>query len=151
YGALVIWAAGDFTRTGTLWIFGWPFLATLLSATTLHLLAVGAGVRAGVPALIPGINAFDELIATDARPPYDPATLRRALRAATRFPVRNELLGLALSLAVTGVCVIMERVAAGGGSPNVPVILRGGLYATALYGAASLALAELLTRPTCRK
>lgn len=31
YGALVIWTAGDFTATGSLWIFGWPFLVELLA------------------------------------------------------------------------------------------------------------------------
>src|SRR5262249_22492575 len=56
YGALVIWAAGDFATTGTLWLFGWPFLCQLLAGTTLHLLAVGGGARLGIPPLIPGVN-----------------------------------------------------------------------------------------------
>jgi PAS domain S-box-containing protein len=147
YGALVIWAAGDFASTGTLWIFGWPFLIALLSATTLHLLAVGFGARWGIPAVYPQIRAFDEALTRGA---CDEPTLRAALHAAVRFPVWNEVVGLALSALVVAATASVEEMAAGPGSPNVPVILRGGLYATALYAAASLALAELLTRPACR-
>src|SRR5206468_7273656 len=45
YGALVIGIAGDLHATGTLWIFGWPFLVLLAVATVLHQLAFGAGAR----------------------------------------------------------------------------------------------------------
>jgi PAS domain S-box-containing protein len=147
YGALVIWGAGDFAATGTLWIFGWPFLIALLAATTLHLLAVGFGARWGIPALYPDIRAFDEALTREG---CDERTLRAALHAAVRFPVWNEVIGLALSALVVAGTSWVEEIAAGPGSPNTPVILRGGVYATALYAAASLALAELLTRPACR-
>ena len=151
YGALVIWAAGDFASTGTLWIFGWPFLIQLLAGTTLHLLAVGAGARVGIPALIPGVNAFEHVLQTGADgEPVDEAALRAAMHAIERFPVVNEILGLALAGLVVATVATLERVVAGPGSPNVWVIVRGGVYALALYGAASLALGELLARPVCR-
>jgi PAS domain S-box-containing protein len=150
FGALVISAAGDFAATDTLWIFGWPFLTALLGATTLHLLAVGFGARLGIPAAFPEIHAFDDALARADIGTCDEQTLRAALHAAVRFPVWNETVGLALSGLVVATTAAVEEAAAGPGSPNVFVILRGGLYATALYGAASLALAELLTRPACR-
>jgi PAS domain S-box-containing protein len=151
YGALVIWAAGDFASTGTLWIFGWPFLIELLAGTTLHLLAVGAAARWGIPPLIPGINAFEPVLR--GRPdgaPWDEAALRAALRAIERFPIWNELIGLGLAALVAATTAVLERLAAGADSPNVWVIVRGGVYALALYGVASLALGELLARPACR-
>jgi PAS domain S-box-containing protein len=150
YGALVIWSAGDFARTETLWVFGWPFLMALLGATTLHLLAVGFGARWGMPSPFPDIHVFDDALTRADIGTCDEQTLRSALRAAVRFPVWNEFVGLALSALVVVTTAGVEELAAGLGSSNVPVILRGGLYATALYGAASLALAELLTRPACR-
>jgi len=150
YGALVIWAAGNFAATGTLWIFQWPFLTQLVVATVLHLLAVGAGEPLGIPALVPGINAFERLLAREDVAAASPEEIRAALHAVERFPVWNEWVGLVLSTLVIVSAVTLERTAAGVGSPNVGVIVRGGLYAIALYGAASLALGELLTRPACR-
>ena len=151
YGALVIWVAGDFVATGTLWIFGWPFLAQLLSATTLHLLAVGAGSRLGIPSLFPDLGALDVVLAERERvAASDPRTLRAALHAVVRFPVWNGWIGIALAALVTAGCAILESLVARPGSPNLWVIVRGGVYASTLYGAASLALGELLTRPACR-
>jgi PAS domain S-box-containing protein len=150
YGALVIWTAGDFASTGTLWIFGWPFLTALVGATTLHLLAVGFGARWGIQSVFAEIQALDDLLVRRDASASDERRLRAALHAAVRFPVWNELVGLVLAALVAASIAAVERLAAGPGSPNVSVILRGGLYATALYGAASLALGELLTRPACR-
>jgi PAS domain S-box-containing protein len=150
YGALVIWMAGDLSATGTQWLFRWPFLAQLLSASTLHLLAVGFGVRLGIPPLFHDLVALDDTLARrDRLAEADPSTLRAALRAVVRFPVWNGWIGITLALLVTAGCAGLEALMAGPGSPNLWVIVRGGLYATALYGAASLALGELLTRPAC--
>ncbi len=151
YGALVIWVAGDLSATGTQWLFRWPFLAQLLCASTLHLLAVGAGTRFGIPPLLRDLVALDDTLARrDRLAAADASTLRAALRAVVRFPVWNGWIGIALALLVTAGCACLESLAAGLGSPNLWVIVRGGLYATALYGAASFALGELLTRPACR-
>jgi PAS domain S-box-containing protein len=151
YGALVIWAAGDLGRTGTLWIFGWPFLAELLVATGIHLLLVGAGSRFGIPALFPSLRALDAAVAQrDRLGDFDPETLRTALHAATRFPVWDNALGFVLALLVVLTCATLEWWVAGPGSPNVWVIVRGGCYATLLYVTAGIALGELLTRPVCR-
>ncbi|MCW5890302.1 MAG: PAS domain-containing sensor histidine kinase [bacterium] len=151
YGALVIWAAGDLPGTGTLWIFGWPFVVQLLLATVLHLLAVGAGARLGVPPLFPALRALDEAVARrDDLARLDALMLRTALHAATRFPVWDMGVGLVLSLCVVATSALLEWHVAGPESPNVWVIVRGGCYATLLYVTASLALGELLTRPVCR-
>lgn len=151
YGALLIWAAGDLAGTGTLWIFGWPFLGELLVANALHLLAVGAGARFGIPPLFRSLGALDEAAARrDDLGALDPATLRTALHAAARFPVWDVAIGLVLSLLVVVASAGLEWWVAGPASPNVWVIVRGGCYATALYVTAGLALSELLTRPVCR-
>jgi len=147
YGAIVICVAGDFSRTGTRWIFGWPFIGQLLAATTLHLLALGFGARVGIPALFRDLAAVDPALAA---PGADAALLRPALRAIVRLPVWNSCVSVVLALVVTAGCALLEAAAAGTGSPNLWVIVRGGLYATALYAAASCALGELLTRPACR-
>src|SRR5262249_12875060 len=62
YGALVIGVAGDLRASGTLWIFGWPFLVLLAMATVLHQLAFGAGARWGIPAIFPGVRALDSAV-----------------------------------------------------------------------------------------
>jgi PAS domain S-box-containing protein len=150
YGALVIWAAGDFAASHTLWIFGWPFFLELLAASLLHRLAVGAGERWGVGPFVPNINAFDHVaepgLPRDARA----AHLERSLRAAERFPIWNVAIGLGLSAVVVIMSATLEWLAAGANPANTWVIVRGGCYAVALYGVASLALGEWLTRPICR-
>ena len=79
-GALVISAAGNFSVSGTLWLFGWPFLLQLLAGTTLHLLAVGGGARLGIPALIPGVDSSSASSprTTTARPSTSPHCARRS-------------------------------------------------------------------------
>jgi PAS domain S-box-containing protein len=149
YGALVIWLAGDLARHGTLWIFGWPFVALLAAATAMHLAAVGGGARFGVPPLFRNLAVLDRAVDADARA-LDAATLRAALGAATRFPLWDAGLGVVLALGVTAACAALARAWGDGASGDVAVIVRGGLYATALHGAAGLALAEILVRPTCR-
>jgi PAS domain S-box-containing protein len=150
YGALVIGVAGDLHATGTLWIFGWPFLVLLAVATVLHQLAFGAGARWGIPAMFPGVQALDRAVRLgDAA--LDRATLTAALPAVVRFPGWNAATGLVLALLVTVGCAVCEHIAAAPRPGNTWVILRGGLYATALYTAASVALTELLTRPAARR
>jgi signal transduction histidine kinase len=152
FGALVIWTAGNLAATGTLWIFGWPFVCLLLAATTLHLLAMGLGTRWGIPALFPGITALNRTVdAEDAGLAPAPVLLEPALHAVVRLPVVNAGLGGFLALLVTAISCALEWVVAGSLTPNVPVIARSGIFVSVLYVAASLSLGELLVRPCCRR
>jgi signal transduction histidine kinase len=152
YGALVIWTAGDFGSTGTLWLLGWPFLLQLLGGTTLHLLAMGLGAALGVPPLVPGVAELNRAVQRSERSePIDRHTLAAALHAIVRMPVLNAALGGALSIVVTISCTLLEATVAGISSPNLWVIAHGGMLATALYVTASFWLGELLVRPCCRQ
>ncbi len=151
YGALVVCVAGDFRASGTLWIFGWPFLLELLIASALHLLAVGAGARLGLPSPVRGIDAFDRPIdSVELSPAAHHERLSHALRAAERFPIVNGAIGMVISVLVVLATAVVEQVCSRPGAANTWVIVRGGVYAIALYAPANLALGEWLARPICR-
>src|SRR6185503_6708305 len=86
----------------------------------------GCRCALGIPAIVPGIAAFDEARARLAAGTCDRDTLRAGLDAAVRFPMRNECIGLVLSALVTAAAATLEWVAAGAASANVAVIVRGG-------------------------
>jgi PAS domain S-box-containing protein len=151
YGVITIAAAGNLTATGTLWLFGWPFLTFLLVATALQLIAVGGGERLGLPPLMREIGPLNRTVARQAEGlESSPEELTAALAAASRFPIWNAIIAICLSVLVVVAAVIAEELAAGGTAANSGVIARGGLYAIALYATASLALAEMIMRPECR-
>jgi PAS domain S-box-containing protein len=151
YGALAIAVAGDFVSTGSAWIFGLPFIALLVVATLLHLLVMGLGSAAGLPALHPGMRALDRALDPRGRPqPCSTEDLIRAADAIARLPVWDLVGTSVLSLAVVVGCELLELAVAGPGSPNFGVIARGGLIACAIYQSAGLILAELVVRPGCR-
>jgi PAS domain S-box-containing protein len=151
YAMLAIAVAGDFRATGTLWLIQWPFCGLLTIASVMHLLAVGLGARIGLPSVLPGVAKLDRAMACE---PGDIASLgadvvRSALLAAGRLPVWNAGLGVAFAVLVTATTAGLEWAFAATTS-NVWVVVRGGLLASAVYGAASLTLGELLTRPASR-
>jgi PAS domain S-box-containing protein len=151
FGTITIVAAGDLDATGTVWLFGWPFLAMLLAVSAAHLLVVGAGEPYGLPPLLPGIRALHQALASRAAGrPVPPEILAAALPAASRLAARNAALGAGMALLVVLVCVVLEAAFAQASPSNVWVILRAGLYASALYGTASLALGEMIVRGPCR-
>ena len=150
YGALTITEAGRLVDAGTVWVFGWPFVALLLLATMLAQLAFGLGEPIGVPPVLPAIGALNRVLADAAPNPRDVGELRAALRAAVRFPVWIACIGLTLCLPVIFGIAAIEYRAAPPGLDSFWVIVRGGIHASLLYGAAAFALAELLVRPACR-
>lgn len=151
YGAITIATAGHLDATGTFWVFGGPFLTLLVLATLLHLLAVGAGERFGVPPWLRGITPLNRAVAALRRgEPSTIAELGAALAAASRFPLWNAALAIALSTSVLAASILIERSVARFPSPNSGVIARGGLYAIALYATSSLVVAEMMMRPVCR-
>ncbi len=150
YGALTITEAGRLLEAGTVWVFGWPFVALLLVATMLAQLALGLGEPIGVPPILPAIGALNRVLANPAPNPTDVAELRSALRAAVRFPVWMACIGLGLCVPVIVGTAAIEYRAAPAGLDSFWVIVRGGIHASLLYGAAAFALAELLVRPACR-
>ena len=150
YGALTITEAGRLVDAGTVWVFGWPFVALLLVATMMAQLALGLGEPIGVPPVLPAIGALNRVLADAAPNPRDVGELRAALRAAVRFPVWIACIGLVLCLPVIFGVAALEYRAAPAGLDSFWVIVRGGVHASLLYGAAAFALAELLVRPACR-
>jgi PAS domain S-box-containing protein len=151
YAMLAIAVAGDFRATGTLWLIQWPFCGLLTIASVLHLLTVGLGTRLGLPSILPGVSDLDRAMAREPGdiPALGADAVRRALHAGVRLPVWNAALGVAYALLVAATTATLEWVFAGTPA-NVWVIVRGGLLASAVYGAASLTLCELLTRPASR-
>jgi PAS domain S-box-containing protein len=149
YGALAIWAAGDFTTIRSAWIFGTPFVLLLLGATLFHQLVMGFGIEAITGD--EGLRTLNRLIADRAiRSQASAADVRRALHAAVRLPLWNAVTAGVLSMVVIVGVELLELYAAGPGSPNLWLIARSGLVAAALYMSASLTMGELLTRPVCR-
>jgi PAS domain S-box-containing protein len=148
YGALVIWAAGDFQHTRSGWIFGMPFVIMLALATLAGQLLQGLAPR---PFLLPGATELNHALdpAGNVRT-TDPAALRAALRAIGRFPVRNATSVAVFSLAVVVGCELLEWWAVGPSSPNFGVIARGGILATLLFVATSVTVNERLVRAACR-
>ncbi len=151
YAMLAIAVAGDFGATGTLWLIQWPFVTQLTLASLAHLAVVGLGAGIGLPSMLPGVPDLDRAMASepDAVVALGPDVVRRALHAAVRLPVWNALLGVVFGLLVLAITAVLEAVHAPHAG-NVWVIVRGGLLASAVYGAASLTLGELLTRPASR-
>ena len=151
YGALAIFVAGDFARTGSGWIFGTPFFVLLLGATIAHQLSMGLGGGLGIPAVFPGVRAVNRVLDGSGHPrPCAPADLAEAARGIARLPMYNVLHAGVLSLAVVLGTELLEWWGAGPSSPNFGVIARSGLIATGLYMSVSLTLGELLVRPACR-
>ncbi|MGH7895169.1 MAG: ATP-binding protein [Candidatus Binatia bacterium] len=151
YGALAIYVAGDFDRTGSAWIFGAPFLLLLLGATVVHQLTMGLGAALGIPALYPGVRAVNRVLDPHGRLlPCTPEDLAPAVRGIVRLPLRNVVHAGVLSLGVVLGTELLEWWAAGTTSPNFGVIARSGLVASGLYMSVSLTLGELLVRPACR-
>jgi PAS domain S-box-containing protein len=149
YGALTITEAGRLVEAGTVWVFGWPFILQLLVATMLAQLAVGAGAGLGIRPIIP-TGALNRVLADAVPAPADRDELRAALRAAVRLPVWVACIGLTFCVPVIAGTALLEYWAAPPGLASFWVIVRGGIHASLLYGAAAFALAELLVRPACR-
>ncbi|HVQ26178.1 MAG TPA: PAS domain S-box protein, partial [Planctomycetota bacterium] len=76
--------------------------------------------------------------------------LRAALRAAVRLPVWVASMGLVLCIPVILGTAVLEYLVAPAGLSSFWVIVRGGIHASILYGAAAFTLGELLVRPACR-
>src|SRR5688572_450191 len=62
YGALTITEAGRLVEAGTVWVFGWPFVAQLLLATLAAQLTMGLGARFGIPSVSPAIDALNRVL-----------------------------------------------------------------------------------------
>lgn len=150
YAMLAIAVAGDFRATGTLWLIQWPFCGLLTVASIMHLATIALASRMGLPVLA-GIPDLDRAMACepDDVPALGADVIRRALHAAVRLPVWNAVLGVFYALVVTATTAGLEWLFAGT-TANVWVVVRGGMLASAVYGAASLTLGELLTRPASR-
>ena len=150
YGALTITEAGRLMEAGTVWVFGWPFVGQLLLATLLAQLSMGLGARAGIPPVSASIGALNRVLATPVPTPADIDELRAALRAVVRLPVWVAGMGLVFCVPVIVGTALLESLAAPPGLASFWVIVRGGIHASLLYGAAAFALGELLVRPACR-
>jgi len=150
YGALTITHAGRLVEAGTVWVFGWPFVAELLIATVMAQLAMGLGAGVGIRPLVPAVGALNRILGDATPAPADREELRLALRAVVRLPVWVALIGLAFCVPVIAATAVIEYSAAPPGLASFWVIVRGGVHASLLYGAAAFALAELLVRPACR-
>jgi PAS domain S-box-containing protein len=148
YGALAITVAGHFDVTQSGWIFGFPFLALLTVATTIHLLVMGLDVTLGLPALHAGVGAVNRALDTSGQPmPCNDADLRTAVDVVARLPMWNAVAAGVLGLAVVAGCEVLEWIVAGPSSPNFGIILRSGLIACALYVSTGVLLSELAIRP----
>ena len=151
YGALAIAVAGDFSATGSAWIFGVPFVLLLTVATLIHLLLMGLGNAVGIPPLLSGMRALDRALDPRGRPrSCSQEDLAVAVDAIARLPLWDLVGTGCLSLAVVAGCEVLELAVAGPASPNFGVIARSGLIAVAIYLSAGLTLAELVVRPGCR-
>jgi len=149
YGALYIYATADFAVTGTLWIFGWPFLLGLCLATLCHLILAGASSRLRSP--IAWVNAVNEIFAPRVRlDAVSRVTLEFALTRLPSAPAINGLLVLVLSALVVLWMAVLEWVMAGT-ARNVGPVLVGGTVASLLYAATTFTLSEVLVAEPCQR
>jgi PAS domain S-box-containing protein len=132
------------------WVFGWPFIAQLLFATLLAQLSMGLGAGIGIRPLSPAVGALNRVLSRPNPEPADMDELRAALRAVVRLPVWVAGMGLVFCVPVIVGTALLEYLYAPHGLASFWVIVRGGIHASLLYGAAAFALGELLVRPACR-
>ncbi len=150
YGALYIYATADFAGTGTLWIFGWPFLLGLSLATLCHLLLAGMA-SPYLRSPVRWVNAVNEIFGPRVRPDAVPrATLESALTWLPSAPVVAGALVLVLSGLVVLWMAALEWIVAGS-ARNVGPVLVGGIVAALLYGATTFTLSEALIAAPCQR
>lgn len=150
YGALYIYAAADFTSTGSFWIFGWPFLLALLVATGVNLFVAGAGGRR-LPSPLRWVNAINRLLESEASPEDASVDeLRWALARLPLFPIVNCICAMLLGVVVTAWMVGLEWLVAGT-MRNVGPISFAGTIATLTYGATNFAVGDLLVARRCAR
>jgi PAS domain S-box-containing protein len=150
YGALYIYATADFASTGSLWIFGWPFVAALVVATVIHLLLAGM-LWPWLPSPVGWVNDVNVLCAPQGRPETAAApTLERVLRWLPAAPKVEGAFTMVLAVAVVLYMAVLEWVC-GGSLRNVGPVLIGGLIATLLYGTTTFTLTELLIAKPCQR
>jgi len=149
YGALYIYAAGDFRASGSLWIFGWPFGAMLLAATAAHFLLAGGGARFGIPSPSRAVTCTNRVIAATPRlEDTSEKDLATALAALPWAPVMHAAWCMSLAGLVVVTIAALER-SATGTMRNVGPILTGGTITTLLYGGSAFTICELLVSKPC--
>lgn len=150
YGALYIYATADFASTGSFWIFGWPFVVALGTATAAHLILAGIGGE-WLASPVPSVNAVNRLTDADAHPESGSReTLGLALAWLPSMPMLSSVCAMTLGALVVITMVALEWLASGS-TRNVGPILTGGLIAILLYGAATFTLSELLLVGPCQR
>ncbi len=150
YGALYIVATADLHATGSLWTFGWPFVAALVAASLAHVWIAGGAAPIGIPSPIAWVRDINRLFARGGEAAgEDEATLRGALVRLPSVPVADALCAMVLALAVTFFMTALEWTVSGTVRNVMPIVV-GGLIATLLFGASTFTLAELLVSGPCR-
>jgi len=149
YGALYIYAKADFAATGTLWLFGGPFVALLAGATLVHLVLVGeGGVRLPSPA--GWVADLNRVLASREPEALPPSLLATALVRLPSFPAIDALWAASVAGLVVGVMGVLEWWVSGS-TRNVAPVLVGGFIATVLYAAMSFTVTELLVNRPCQR
>src|SRR5262249_30589783 len=140
----------DFAATGSLWIFGWPFVVALSIATLVHVVLVGGG-GTRLPSPVPWVNVVNRVLAAETvieRQP--PEAITTALVRLPSFPACDAMWATVVATAVVITMGLLEW-SVGGSTRNVEPVVVGGLIATVLYGAMSFTVTEMLVSVPCQR
>ena len=151
YGALYICAAGDLRATGSLWIFGWPFAALLLTASVAHGWLAGGGATLELRSPFGWVRTTNAVVsATESGALIEDTAIALAVARLPWVPVAHTLWCSFLSALVVITMAAVEWCVSGG-TRNVGAIVTGGAIATLLYAATTFTVCELLVGEHCQR